>query len=144
MRGTSASRGSDWLPVSPSLRAALVVAGLTLAGVAAPFATGLSLFLQLPVALAALAVGGVAIMRLVHPAIRSLKIDDSRIHIDYRSGSRSSGTLTGSPFVSPLYVGFRWRPADRRLPRSFGVFRGQMAGADFRRLCAVLRQQGER
>lgn len=127
--------------MGPSLRAALVVAGLTLAGVAAPFATGLSLLIQLPAALVALVVGGHAIMRLVNPDIRSLKIDEARIHIRDRSGSRSSGKLIGSPFVSPLYVGFRWRPAEKRLPHSVGVFRGQMAESDFRRLSALLRQQ---
>ncbi|NEZ03912.1 hypothetical protein G4Y73_07080 [Wenzhouxiangella sp. XN201] len=127
--------------MGPSLRAALVVAGLTLAGVAAPFATGLSLLIQLPAALVALAVGGHAIMRLVNPDFRSLKIDEAQIHVRDRSGSRSSGKLIGSPFVSPLYVGFRWRPAEKRLPHSVGIFRGQMAGSDFRRLSALLRQR---
>jgi hypothetical protein len=120
---------------------ALVVSGLILIGALAPFATGLSLLVQVPVALVILTAGAHAVKRLVSPDIESLKIDAARIQIRHRSGARSSGRLIGSPFVSPLYVGLRWRPADSRLPRSVGIFRGQMAGADFRRLCAALRLQ---
>lgn len=142
MPGISAPRLGDWRPVGRSPMTALVVSGLTLAGASAPFATGLSLLVQIPIALVTLVAGALAVKRLLNPDIQSLKIDAARIQIRHRSGGRSSGSLIGSPFVSPLYVGLRWRPADSRLPRSIGVFRGQMTGPDFRRLCATLRQQG--
>ena len=54
----------------------------------------------------------------------------------FHDGSSKSGTLNGTPFVSPIFVGFRWSPQSGRLPSVFGVFRGQMS-AD--RLSPVVR-----
>lgn len=142
--GTSTPPRSDRWPVARSPGAVLVVVALTLAAGAAPFATGLALPVQLVIALVTLALGGHAAARLLAPGIHALKIDGARVQVHHRTGTHSTGRLIGTPFVAPLYVGFRWRPDGRRGVRALGVFRDQMAASDYRRLCAALRQRDDR
>ncbi|WP_376695990.1 YgfX family protein [Wenzhouxiangella sp. EGI_FJ10305] len=129
--------------MGPSPGMALVLSGLTLLGLVAAFANGLPLVVQLPIALLVIGLGSRSILRLLWPDATGLAIDGESIHLRGRSGTRSTGKLDGTPFVSPVYVGIRWRN-ERRLPRALCVFRGQLSEPDFRKLCAVLRQQGER
>lgn len=143
MHATSDRRSNEW-PVGPSPGTALALSGLTLLGLAAAFANGLPLLVQIAIALLVIGLGSRSVFRLLRPVATGLAIDGERIHLRDRSGERSTGRLVGTPFVSPLYVGFRWRDRKRRLPRALGVFRGQLSEPDFRRLCARLRQRGER
>lgn len=142
MQGTSAHRREDW-PVGPARKSALMVAGLSALGLVAAFANALPLIVQLPLAITVLALGGHALRGLLQPGVRALGIEGQSVRIQEASGARSSGTLVGVPFVSPVYVGLRWCANDRRLPRSLGIFREQMDAPDFRRLCAALRQREE-
>lgn len=142
MQGTSDHPQRDWT-LGPSARMALVISVLTFLGLVAAFLNDLPLILQIPIALFVIGLGAHGIRRLLHPAASGLKVDGRRVRVRYRGGSQSTGSLTGTPFVSPVYVGLRWRPQGKRLPRSLGVFRGQMSEPDFRRLCAALRHQGE-
>lgn len=142
MHATSDRQTNEW-PVGPSPVMALVLSALTLLGLAAAFANGLPLIVQLPIALLVVGLGSRSVFRLLRPVARGLAIDGERIQLRDRSGTRSTGKLSGTPFVSPLYVGFRWRDGKRRVPRALGVFRGQLSEPDFRKLCAMLRQQEE-
>lgn len=119
------------------------MAGLTLLGCLAVLASGLPIPAQLSLSPIAVVIGGLAIRRLIRPRIRGLRIAGATVVVHLGSKPEVSGRLVGLPFVSPLYVGFRWRPDGCRLPRSVGVFRSQMNEADFRRLCAELRQGSE-
>jgi len=140
--GTSNLRRNDW-PTRPARKAALAVSGLSLLALVAAFANGLPLLVRIPIALLVVAMGARTIRRLVHPSINGLRIEGFRVCVRTASGPRHCGKLAGSPFVSPFYVGFRWREDDRMLPHSLGIFREQMDATDFRRLCATLRQQGQ-
>lgn len=142
MHATSDRQSSEW-PVGPSPVMALVLSGLTLLGLAAAFANGLPLALKLPIALLVIGLGSRSVVYLLRPFVTGLAVDGERIRVRDRSGGRSKGKLSGTPFVSPVYVGFRWRDGQRRLPRALGVFRGQLSDPDFRKLCVMLRQQGE-
>ncbi len=143
MHATSDRHSNEW-PVGPSPGTALALSGLTLLGLAAAFGNGLPLVVQFPIALLVFGLGSRSVFRLLRPVTTSLSTDGEKIHLRDRSGGRSTGRLVGTPFVSPLYVGFRWREAKQSVPRAFGVFRGQLSEPDFRRLCAKLRQRGER
>lgn len=134
--------GNDW-PVGPARGAALLVVGLSLLACVAAFASGLPILLQTFLALAALVAGSLAVKRLLRPGIRSLKVEGRRLRVIKASGQAHAGQLLGLPFVSPVYVGFRWRPDRARLSSSIGIFRAQLKAADFRRLCSELRQGGE-
>lgn len=142
VQGNSDHRQRDWT-LGPSAGAALVLSVLTFLGLAAAFLNDLPLIMQIPIALLVMGIGAHGTWRLLHPAVVRLKVDDQHVRVCYRGGSHSTGALAGTPFVSPVYVGLRWRPQGKRLPRSLGVFTGQMSEPDFRRLCAALRQQGE-
>lgn len=119
------------------------MSGLIVLGLAAAFANGAPHYAQIAVALAVVVLGGLALLRLLRPPLAGLRIDADNVHVRAVSGDRASGALVGIPFVSPVYVGFRWQEKGRRLPRSLGLFREQMDREDFRRLCARLRQRGE-
>ncbi|WP_376691023.1 YgfX family protein [Wenzhouxiangella sp. EGI_FJ10409] len=142
MQGISDQPRNDW-PVGPARRSGAVVSGLIVLGLAAAFGNGAPHYVQIAVALAIVVLGGLALLRLLRPPLAGLGIDGDNVHVRAASGDRASGALVGTPFVSPVYVGFRWHEKGRRLPRSLGVFREQMDRADFRRLCARLRQRGE-
>ncbi|NBB93575.1 MAG: hypothetical protein GVY32_10455 [Gammaproteobacteria bacterium] len=113
---------------------------LTLVAAFAPLATGMPLPGRIAGALLAIALGAIACRRLLRPRFDSLRLDGERVCMGSPDGKRLEGPLTGSPFVSPLFVGFRWHPSQRRLPASTGVFSEQMDAQDYRRLCAALRQ----
>lgn len=143
MPATSRRLRNDW-PVGSARGAALAVTGLSLLACLAAFINGLPIFLQLFLALIVLAGGALAVRRLLWPEVAGLKVDGRRVRVRQASGDHAlTGELAGVPFVSPVYVGFRWRPDGARLPRSIGVFRAQLNAVDFRRLCAELRQGGE-
>lgn len=142
MPATSERPDSDW-SIGPARRASLVVAGLTLLGGVAVFANAMSFFLQLPLALLVLIGGSFSIRRLLQPPVRGIAVDGGGVRLRCAAAPSSKGRLVGPPFVSPLYVGFRWRSSDAERPRSLGVFREQMNETDFRRLCAALRQESE-
>lgn len=128
--------------IAPAPRTAIVVAALTLAAVAAAFAVSLSLPWRVFIALIALAVGSMSLVNLLRPRWRRMRIDGDRIVLECRSGRRRTGRVTGQPFVSPVYIGLRWRGEGGRLPRPVGLFREQMRSNDYRRLCVALRFPG--
>ena len=133
----------DW-PVEPARGAAVAVAGLSLLACLAAFSNAMPIFLQSFLALLVLLGGGLAVRRLLRPEISGLEVVGRRIRVSRTTSSHVlSGELVGLPFVSPVYVGFRWRPEGARLPRSLGGFRAQLSATDFRRLCAELRQASE-
>lgn len=142
MHATSDRRRNDG-SIGPARRTAVIVSCLLLLGLVASFTNDLALPAQLSIAVAVLAMGTHAIWRLLRPRIAGLEIRGPRLRVRDACGARFSGVVVGIPFVSPFYVGFRWRQPDRRLPHSLGIFREQMSATDFRRLCATLRQQGE-
>lgn len=73
------------------------------------------------------------------PGIRSVLFGpDGRIRLRYAQGQEHSGTLDGSAFVSPFYIGFRIRTRDGR-GRSAGLFRDAVGDEDFRAIAARLR-----
>lgn len=87
--------------------------------------------------LALIGAGGWISLR--HPRIRSVNLEaDDRIRITRRNGDEFTGSMAGSAFVSPAYIGFRIRRRDGRT-RVVGLFRDAMQSADFRRLAALLR-----
>lgn len=143
MHDTSARNPDNW-PVRPAPFAASFVAALTLLACAAAWLNGLPAILQIPIAVGALALGTFTIRRLLNPAVRRLKVDGLRVRAQAVSGARHEGVVTNVPFVSPFFVGIRWRAPGMRLPRTIGIFREQLDRDDFRRLCATLRQQDER
>ena len=142
MNATSGRRVADWA-LGPSRSAAFTVSILTVLGVAAAFVNGVPHLIQIFIAILVLAVGGHAARRLLYPVVNAVRIEEEQVRIRFQDGSSKSGTLNGTPFVSPVFVGFRWSPQSGRLPSVFGVFRGQMSAEDYRRLCATLRQPGE-
>lgn len=142
VQGISDRTGNDW-PVGPARGPGLVVSGLGLLGLVAAFANGLPLIVQLPLALAVCALAGHALWRLLQPRIVGFEVDGRQVRLRTASGARLGGDLVGLPFVSPFYVGLRWREEGRLRQRSLGIFREQMNATDFRRLCAILRQRGE-
>lgn len=142
MQGISARVHDEWR-LMPARSAVFVVSALTVLALIAAFANDLPLIVRLALAAAVLALGGHALRRLLRPRVDALAVDGQSVRVRETSGARSSGELVGAPFVSPFYVGFRWRENSRRLPRSLGIFREQMDATDFRRLCAALRQRGE-
>ncbi len=134
---------SAW-PVGPARGPALAVAGLCLLAGLAIFISALSVFLQLFLALIVIVGGGVAVRRLLRPEVTGLNVEGRRIRVSQATDDRAlTGELVGLPFVSPVYVGFRWRPDSAKLSRAIGVFRAQLSATDFRRLCAELRHGGE-
>jgi len=142
VNATSGRRVADWA-LGPSRSAAFTVSILTVLGVAAAFVNGVPHLIQIFIAILVLAVGGHAARRLLYPIVKAVRIEQDQVHIRFHDGSSKSGTLRGTPFVSPVFVGFRWSPQSSRLPHALGIFRGQMSAADYRRLCATLRQPGE-
>jgi hypothetical protein len=93
-------------------------------------------------ALAVLAAGIYAayeVLRLLRPAVEGLRLDGERMVLRWRGGESTEGLLVGRPFVSGLYIAMVWRPARGGRARRIGLFRDQMAPADFRRLAAALR-----
>ncbi len=143
MHDTSVRNPDRW-PVGPAPVAASCVGGLTILGFAAAWLNGLALIVQIPIAVGTLALGGFAVDRLRRPTIKRIQVDGLRVRTEDASARRREGAVSGAPFVSPLFVGIRWRTPGRRLPRATGIFREQLHRDDFRRLCATLRQQGER
>lgn len=139
---TSPAQGGEWR-IRPARGPALLVALVTLLGILSAFNNALSLWVQLLIAGLVLAAGGVAVHRLLAPVAKGLRVQSREVRLRMPGGATLEGELQGSPFVSPLFVGFRWRPEGRRLAGSLGVFRGQMTGEDFRRLCVALRQTGQ-
>lgn len=128
--------------INASPGAAAALACLTALAVLAAFTNGLILPLQVVIAVFAMVVGGHAAWRLLHPGLRRLRLDGNGLRLQFHSGDRE-GRLVGRPFVSPVYIGLRWKDDRLSLPRSCGIFRDQMGGEDFRRLCAALRQRSE-
>lgn len=140
MPATSRPRRNDWL-VKPARGAALAVAGLSLLACLAAFINALPTPLQFLLALLALLGGGLSVRRLLRPKIVALEVAGRRVCVRQASDDHVvRGELAGLPFVSPAYVGFRWRPDAAGLPRSIGLFRAQLSATDFRRLCRELRQ----
>lgn len=129
---------SDGL-IGPAPRAAAAVAALGLAATGAAFANALPLPLRCAVALIALIIAARAVFALIRPRWRRIALDGDRILAEDRSGRCISGKLAGRPFVSPVFVGLRWREKNARLPQAVGIFREQVPEDDFRRLCAALR-----
>lgn len=123
-------------------RAAALVAVLTAVCLVVAFANGLPDALQWLLAFFSAVVGLRAMIRLIRPGAASLAIDERHLTVNLATGERLSGPVA-SAFVSPFFVGLRWRPGNRRWPNSLGIFREQMAPADFRRLSAALRARGE-
>jgi hypothetical protein len=116
---------------------------VSLLGGLAAFANGLPTSVRFVLLLLVLVAGAVAVGRLLHPRLAGLHVDDRGVRVRKAGEPSRLARVGGTPFVSPLYVGFRLRPAGERFPRSVGVFRGQMAEDDFRRLSVALRQRGE-
>lgn len=133
----------DYWSVGPAPLPASIVCGLTLLAFSAAWLNGLPTILQIPIAIASLLLGCFAFKRLIDPPVQSLKVDGMRVQVRDSCGSRSNGTLAGVPFVSPFFVGMRWRVPGRRRPRAVGIFRGQLEDRHYRRLCAALRQNDE-
>ncbi|WP_181918761.1 hypothetical protein [Wenzhouxiangella sediminis] len=129
--------------MGPARGAALVVSGLSLLACLAAFANGSPFFIRLFLACLVAVVGGFAVLRLLRPTVSGLTVTGRRVRLDRPGRQPRTGEVVGLPFVSPLYVGFRWRPDTTRLPRAVGLFREQMSESDFRRLCAELRQGDE-
>ncbi|MDZ7789845.1 MAG: hypothetical protein U5L08_04985 [Xanthomonadales bacterium] len=142
MNVTSGHRVADWA-LGASRNAAFTVSVLTVLGVAAAFLNGVPTLIQIFIAISVVAFGGHAVRRLLFPAVSAVMVEGQQVRMRFHDGSSKSGTLNGTPFVSPVFVGFRWSPQSSRLPHALGIFRGQMSATDYRRLCATLRQQGE-
>lgn len=139
MPATSARPRADW-PVGPARGAAVVVSGLSLLACLAAFGNGSPYFVRLAMACLVAFLGGAVVLRLLRPRVGRLSVTGRRVRLDEPGRQPRTGEVVGLPFVSPLYVGFRWRPDATRLPRSVGLFREQLSESDFRRLCAELRQ----
>ena len=142
MSGISDPPPSDG-PVGPARRPAAVVAAVTGAALVTALANDLPMPLKLTLAFLVLIGGGLAVRRLLQPALEGLSVNERGVRIRESGAVPVRGALLGKPFVSPVYVGFRWRLADGKWPRSFGIFRGQMREEDYRRLCVSLRQRSE-
>lgn len=138
MRTPSVHTGSEGV-IGPAPRAAAVVAVLGLAATGAAFANALPLPLRCAIALIMLIVAARAVAGLIWPRWRRITVDGDRFRAEAGSGQCISGMLAGRPFVSPVFVGLRWREEGTRMPRTVGIFREQMPTDDFRRLCAALR-----
>lgn len=136
-----ATPGAD-AAIAPAPRVAAGVSVLTIAALTAALTASLPLPWRLAVALAACAVGVRAVAGLLRPRWRRIRIDGSGLLLECASGRRVAGRVAGQPFVSPLYVGLRWRPEAGRLPRTIGLFREQLSPRDYRRLCVALRFPG--
>jgi hypothetical protein len=119
------------------------VAVISVLGCLAVLSSGLPAPNSLVLSALALVFGAIVATRRFRPGIVGLRVQGSIVLVTRASVAELPGRLVGLPFVSPVYVGFRWRPEGARLPRAVGVFRHQMKAADFRRLCAELRQGSE-
>ena len=124
------------LRVRPSLRLAVPVAGITLLALAAVQSADLSIFLAVVLSVMAVALGLVWIKRLLRPALRIRLMNEA---VEYRVAKHSRWQRldpAAACFVSPWYVG--WRSGGGW---GYGVFRGQLAADEFRRLAVCLRNQ---
>ena len=124
------------LRVRPSLGLAVLIGAITLLSLAAVQFAGLPIFLAIVLSLMALAVGGVWIKRLLRPALRIRLMNGA---VEYRVDKHSRWQRldpAAACFVSPWYVGWRSRGG-----WGYGVFRGQLAADEFRRLAVCLRNQ---
>lgn len=84
-------------------------------------------------------IGAGAWISVRHPRVRNVSLEaDERIRITCRNGDEFTGSLSGSAFVSPAYIGFRVRRRDGQT-RTVGLFRDAMQSTDFRRMAARLR-----
>jgi hypothetical protein len=129
---------ADW-SLGGAPRTAALVSVVTLLGLVAAFANGLPALLQWLAGLLALLVGVRGVMRLIRPNVAALAIDEHHLTVRQASGRRLGGPVV-SAFVSPLFVGLRWRPEHSRWSKSLGIFSEQMSPEDFRRLSAALRR----
>lgn len=130
------------LPVRGSWPLALVVLMLAVAALIAVWLSRLHPAWQLGLSVVVAGYSVHGIRRALKPRWVRIAIDGERVRAEDRSGRRLSGMLVGQSFVSPVFVGLRWREDNARLPQSVGIFRKQVPGDDFRRLCAALRFPG--
>ncbi|QKK02540.1 MAG: hypothetical protein HND55_07725 [Pseudomonadota bacterium] len=127
------------LPIRASRSLAAILIGLGLAAGAAVWVAGLDWRLQLGLSMVVLAVAATVARRQLVPRWRWLRIDESRLELIDSAGRRHEGRLIGDAFVSPLFLGLRYRLSGRFLPASLGVFRCQTDSRAFRRVTVALR-----
>lgn len=117
---------------SPSLAATWAI--LCMVAVLSVQLSDLTLPLRLILSLLALIAGAAAVRRFLNPRLRVRLIDDA-LEYQPRSGTGWRRMNAGQAcFVSPWYLGWRGQKQ-----RAYGIFRGQLADNDFRRLAVHLR-----
>lgn len=130
---------TDW-PIRPSPWIASAVALLALGALLAVLASGLHWGIRLLLSVFMVAYAIVRLSHLLRPHWKALALEQGEPTLIDHDGCRYRLRLEGRPFVSPLYIGFSGRLANNeRRCCSVGVFYGQLAGEDFRRLAAGLR-----
>lgn len=127
------------MPVRGSWPVAMVILVLAITALIAVWLSRLHPSWQLGLSLIIVGYSVYGIRRMLKPRWGRIAIDGDRVRAEDRSGRRISGRLVGQSFVSPVFVGLRWREEHSRLPRTVGIFREQVPEDDFRRLCVALR-----
>ncbi len=138
MRSASAPLSID-SSIGPALGAALIVAILTVFAVVGLVWVGLPIWLRLLLAVVCALVGTLSCYGLVKPRWRRIKLAGAELKLADAAGTGLSARMIGRPFVSPFYVGFRWRAVAGGAVRSLGLFRGQLSADAHRRMVTLLR-----
>lgn len=106
--------------------------------------TGVPVWLQLLLALLGVLIGGLSCYRLLRPRWRRIRFFADEFSLTDASGTDWPARIVGRPFVSPFYVGFRWRSLSDGRVHALGLFRGQLPADAHRRLVARLRYHHSR
>lgn len=130
--------GADGWRIGPATGPAALVGILAVPSAAAAWFNGLPWPLRTAALLLVVALAARAIKQLLFPQTVRIKISGPTVCFESAGHGSGTGTIAGTPFVSPFYAGFSWT-GQGRLRRSFGVFRTQMNERDYRHLCVALR-----
>ncbi|TVS13186.1 MAG: hypothetical protein EA419_02625 [Wenzhouxiangella sp.] len=127
--------GQNRIELAPARVLTGLVSVMTMGAIAAILASSLTLFLQITMAALALLVGVRAARHLLFPSLNLRLLDGRLEYRRHRLSGWSSLDDQAQCFVSSFYIG--WRDRSRR---AVGVFRGQVADDEFRRISVNLRQ----
>lgn len=131
--------------IDPAPGAATCVGILTACALISLFWVGIPFWLRLLLALLCVLTGALSGYRLLRPRWRRIRLfSDEEFSLIDTDGTDWPARIVGRPFVSPFYIGFRWRGLNGGRIHALGIFRGQVSDDAHRRLVTRLRYHQNR